>query len=1133
MDLFQASLNGDVARIDALVAQNPDVNIVDDDFKTPLFSACMRGHVAAIDALVGHGARVNHNDDSGKTPVHYSSFLGYVDAVNTLHSLRATINRPDLSGKTPLHLASQAGHVDVIVALVGYGAPVQDNDNLGKTPLFAASENGHIAAINTLVGRFQARVDATDNSGETPLFYASKRGHVDAIDALVGHGAGVNYTNTSRETPLFSACLEGHIAAIDALKRHGANINHADDEDRTPLHYSSSRNQVSVIDALVTNGAHVNSVDSYGKTPLHLASLVGHVDTIHALARHGAGVNQGDLTGQTPLFDASSQQQRGAIDALMAHSADINHADSSGMTPLHFASFRGQVTIVDALVRHHADLNHVGHYGTTPLHYASLAGNVDAIVALVRHGAHVNPTNNSGATPLHLAVKEGHLGAVDALVGRGANVNSMDNSGKSPLSYAYSRTFLEAISTLLRHGADISVLDTASRNHGYSEINSSAQKYMEDFFDAGADDKTKILQNSVSLNRYISVILESNSQLKASNPFNISLDSFSDDGKMGMLFRYGRRRNTVVSIRFDRDGRPSVSHIRATAPICAGEGRVIYTKKKGDKSLVYENGIDLSASTETELCHDLSGSYEKNWGCFGRTNGGDYLIVYTVIPLRIFKVQNRTKCTEIPGVYPGFVKDFPPENIVVKSEYPNFDEIERIFASGRDKRGTTIFRGGTRGIEWGDEFLFVGHVTVHQPQGGCFPDWVTQRNTYEPKEKKYGRMYFMYFYTVRLSNGIYKISRISSSFQPPSARGNFHKIIFPSGIALRTDQLLKKYIVVSFGRNDNESLITSYAEAEVNTMLAPVHSWNTSNYVFHRGYASCLRKTGGQLSPHRSVMRSLVPRGEVGLIGTSAVSPDKDDRFNPAITNYGSKFVTAWRNLKGSVASWKGYNQVTMEVCSLKIGKEGKLVYTRKSEMIEFQAGTRVTGGEDPRLITENECPLLMVNDLDDNGNRRMYVHNLETDDSAMTLHPFCHNISGKFEKNWGPFYDNGNLLFVYSLTPLRVGKVAGGFRCPDQKVPTNITCEMLPESKTPETFLDIIHTNDLKMRGGTPGLKFGENEYLFVGHGVQHGAACFADFKVERAVRATDNPDWQNNFPKLSPPSSSRFLKTTAASGK
>lgn len=129
------------------------------------------------------------------------------------------------------------------------------------------------------------------------------------------------------------------------------------------------------------------------------------------------------------------------------------------------------------------------------------------------------------------------------------------------------------------------------------------------------------------------------------------------------------------------------------------------------------------------LCEALPTNNEKNWGCFARNpdRNGDYYIVYSVLPLRIFKVEDYIRFPELRPVFRGLVQDFPANEIFVKDKYSTLDEIEKSYVYNRDLRGIGIFRGGTRGIEFGGEHLFVDHITLSKQRHGCFPSWFLQK----------------------------------------------------------------------------------------------------------------------------------------------------------------------------------------------------------------------------------------------------------------------------------------------------------------------------------------------------------------------------------------------------------------------
>ena len=752
--------------------------------------------------------------------------------------------------------------------------------------------------------------------------------------------------------------------------------------------------------------------------------------------------------------------------------ANVNLTDSNGRTALFAASEGGKVDAIGALVELGADVNRPDSNGRTALFAASANGKIHAISALVELGAGVNHPDRRGRTPLFAASRENQTGSIKALAELGADVNKEDDEKKTPLLVSIKLELKDAIKALKHHGA---------MGRGTSADTFRTKEIFE----------TKRLQLSISLDDYWKAITRDKTDKKT--PRDISLSSFYDDGNARMIVAF--EDGFVGSVYRDIDGKfPCFSSLEADNLQSAGRGKVIYTRA----GKVYENSIDLQE--ETGPLKTIP--HSTRLGCFAG-NGDKFFIVKSVVPLRILKVA-KGSCSEIKAAEKGHASY--PTTAVVKKDYPNLGAIEHMLVD-ENRTGESIFGVATAGVRFGGEHLFVGHAKVTQ-QGDCFPNALVGSLSKDQGEE----MHYMYFYTIGFDSGMFRLSRVTSCFHPPpSSEETFHKKTVPTGLSRYGRQLL-----VSFGRDTQKSWVTSYPETEIRAMLAPVSSWNDNNYVFHPSYAESLRTAR---NASRSTWHNLIRTDRAGLIGTSL---EHGGRFNPAIANFDAHdgtFVTAWRKLNGSVEDWIGYNQVAMETCSLKI-EGGKLVYTRESEVAEFQVGTTTAGGEDPRLITENGCPLIFVNDLNKSGSRRIYVHNLLTDNSVMTVHPFCNNLDrlGK-EKNWGPFYHNGLLHFVYGLNPLKVGMVADTFRCPSAPGQTAQECKWVDTAGTPANIGRIISTFHLAFRGGTPGLPYREHEYLFVGHSVIHTKAkdCFTDFVVERMMgKTTEATAHQKKYRKM-----------------
>ncbi|MHC9538438.1 MAG: ankyrin repeat domain-containing protein [Vulcanimicrobiota bacterium] len=255
-----------------LLRKGINVNIRDDEGRTPLFNAASCGNYGRVDKsemiklLISYGADVNARDNLGKTPLYEACEQGSESygTVNFLISKGADVNLCDYDGYAPLHVARSARIADL---LIRKGADVNALTTEGQSPLHFATND----ECTRLLIASGADVNARNKSCETPLFNAVSKGLDKGTLIILSKGADADAMNRYGETPLFYAVRESHDEAARLLLSKGADVDAINPFGSTPLMEAVKENDEIMADLLVSHGADVNARDMLGRTPLMLA----------------------------------------------------------------------------------------------------------------------------------------------------------------------------------------------------------------------------------------------------------------------------------------------------------------------------------------------------------------------------------------------------------------------------------------------------------------------------------------------------------------------------------------------------------------------------------------------------------------------------------------------------------------------------------------------------------------------------------------------------------------------------------------------------------------------------------------------------------------------------------------------
>lgn len=126
-----------------------DMPITDDNNRLIHYAAEM-GVASAVRLLIDSGANINLLNDEGKSPLMLAVINGLTDVVQLLLEKGCNINSKNSDGYTSLHLAVEYQNEDVIKMLLAGGADYTLKNNEGLTPLDIAINNGFTSTADLI-----------------------------------------------------------------------------------------------------------------------------------------------------------------------------------------------------------------------------------------------------------------------------------------------------------------------------------------------------------------------------------------------------------------------------------------------------------------------------------------------------------------------------------------------------------------------------------------------------------------------------------------------------------------------------------------------------------------------------------------------------------------------------------------------------------------------------------------------------------------------------------------------------------------------------------------------------------------------------------------------------------------------
>ncbi len=192
-----------------------------------LLTAVEQQDTNAVLSLIQQGANINVTDNQGRTPIMVATYGNDVKTAKVLIDAGADVNIQDGMKNNPFLYAGAEGYLEILKLTIDAGADPTLTNRYGGTALIPAAEHGYIDVIKELLTRTNIDVNHVNNLGWTALMEAivlsdGNEIQQQVIRLLIEHGANINIPDHDGVTPLQHARAHNFKEIEEILLQAGA-----------------------------------------------------------------------------------------------------------------------------------------------------------------------------------------------------------------------------------------------------------------------------------------------------------------------------------------------------------------------------------------------------------------------------------------------------------------------------------------------------------------------------------------------------------------------------------------------------------------------------------------------------------------------------------------------------------------------------------------------------------------------------------------------------------------------------------------------------------------------------------------------------------------------------------------------